>query len=215
MDLYRVLGVDREASPEEIKRGYRRMAKAVHPDMPEGSTERFALVKLAYDVLGDELRRARYDRDGVVEDKPVDNAWAQAVNLIAGFFDQVVSSDPANASRRDVLQVVRGLLDQRVQQLYGLKAQLETQRGQWTLLKGRITRKSEGPNLLAGMVSAKLSAIESALGQTADHLRQCKAAQQMLLDYEFRSDRAASALRPVLPGGQWTTGNFGFGGRAW
>ncbi|MDX1511854.1 MAG: J domain-containing protein, partial [Nitriliruptorales bacterium] len=63
MDLYEVLGVDRTASVEEIKKAYRRRVREVHPDAG-GDEETFKQVTHAYQVLTDGDRRARYDRTG-------------------------------------------------------------------------------------------------------------------------------------------------------
>jgi curved DNA-binding protein CbpA len=63
-DPYGVLGVGRQASPDEIARAYRRAARATHPDGggSDAGAERFQLVSDAYDVLRDPGRRAGYDR---------------------------------------------------------------------------------------------------------------------------------------------------------
>jgi molecular chaperone DnaJ len=62
-DHYEVLGVDRSASPEAIKKAYRRLARELHPDVnPSGdAAERFKLVTHAYDVLSDPQQRQQYD----------------------------------------------------------------------------------------------------------------------------------------------------------
>jgi DnaJ-class molecular chaperone len=59
-DLYSVLGVGRSASPDEIKRAYRRLASQHHPDKG-GDTQRFQQIQSAYDVLSDPDKRAQYD----------------------------------------------------------------------------------------------------------------------------------------------------------
>jgi molecular chaperone DnaJ len=62
-DHYEVLGVDRAATPEEIKKAYRKLARELHPDVnpSEDAAERFKLVTHAYDVLSDPDQRERYD----------------------------------------------------------------------------------------------------------------------------------------------------------
>lgn len=64
LDPYVVLGVRRQASPEEIARAYRRAARSTHPDGggSGAGSERFQAVSDAYDVLRDPGRRAGYDR---------------------------------------------------------------------------------------------------------------------------------------------------------
>ena len=62
-DHYEVLGLERTATPEEIKKAYRRLARELHPDVnpSEDAAERFKLVTHAYDVLSDPDQRERYD----------------------------------------------------------------------------------------------------------------------------------------------------------
>ena len=63
-DFYKVLGVSKTATQDEIKKAYRKLAKDLHPDKNEGDKkieERFKEVSAAYDTLGDTKRRAEYD----------------------------------------------------------------------------------------------------------------------------------------------------------
>ena len=61
VNYYRVLGVSREASQEEIRSAYRRLAKDRHPDRMGGSTEEFSLLQEAHAVLSDPNRRRAHD----------------------------------------------------------------------------------------------------------------------------------------------------------
>jgi molecular chaperone DnaJ len=64
-DHYKVLGVDRKASADEIKKAYRKLARKYHPDKNPGDAKaeaRFKEISLAHDVLGDPDKRKDYDR---------------------------------------------------------------------------------------------------------------------------------------------------------
>ena len=60
-DYYGVLGVSSTASPKEITKAYRKLARSHHPDAKGGNEERFKEVTAAYDVLGDDAKREEYD----------------------------------------------------------------------------------------------------------------------------------------------------------
>ena len=66
-DYYRILGVKKDASAQEIKRAYRRLARRYHPDVNPGDKagqERFKGINEAYEVLSDPEKRAKFDRLG-------------------------------------------------------------------------------------------------------------------------------------------------------
>jgi len=76
-DYYELLGLKRDAKPEDIKKAYRRLARKYHPDVNPGdkaAEERFKLTSEAHDVLSDPKKRAVYDRFGQYSDNLADAA---------------------------------------------------------------------------------------------------------------------------------------------
>jgi molecular chaperone DnaJ len=71
-DYYEILGVSRNATDEEIKKAYRRLALAYHPDRNQGNLEaeeRFKEINQAYEVLSDAEKRASFDRFGTIDQR--------------------------------------------------------------------------------------------------------------------------------------------------
>ncbi len=67
-DYYKILGVDRNASQEEIRKAFHRLAHQYHPDKG-GDPEKFKEINEAYQVLSDPVKRAQYDKFGQVSDR--------------------------------------------------------------------------------------------------------------------------------------------------
>src|ERR687891_2647766 len=86
-DYYKVLGVKRDAKPEDIKKAYRRLARKHHPDVNPGdkaAEERFKMTTEAHDVLSDPKKRSVYDRFGQYSDNLADAAARGAAGGPAG-----------------------------------------------------------------------------------------------------------------------------------
>lgn len=79
-DYYQALGVKREASTDDIRKAYRRLARKHHPDLNPGdkaSEDRFKEVQEAYDILSDSKKRKMYDQYGFYSEQGFPGAGAQ------------------------------------------------------------------------------------------------------------------------------------------
>lgn len=90
-DPYDVLGIGKDASPEEIKAAYRARSKAAHPDAG-GSVEEFQRIKSASMVLLDPSKRKQFDEEGIIDDGGPDNKVTRATEQVAHFFIHQVNT---------------------------------------------------------------------------------------------------------------------------
>ncbi|MGH3423756.1 MAG: molecular chaperone DnaJ [Nocardioidaceae bacterium] len=112
-DYYETLGVNRNASAEEIKKAYRRKARELHPDVnPDPETqEQFKAVTMAYEVLSDPEKREFYDRGG----DPFSTGGAAGGfgqgfsfnDIMDAFFGQSAQRGPRTRSRRGQDALIR------------------------------------------------------------------------------------------------------------
>ena len=99
-DYYSILGVQRTASAEEIKKAYRNLAFKYHPDRNpdnKAAEEMFKKITEAYDVLGDEKKRAQYDRYGSSSNS-YENAYSYNTSgSYSNYYRNSYSENPFNS----------------------------------------------------------------------------------------------------------------------
>lgn len=95
-DYYEILGVAKDASQEDIKKAYRRLAKKYHPDVCKepDANEKFAEIQVAYDCLGDPEKRANYDTYGTEDPQQGFGGFGGGQGGFGGFggFDDIFST---------------------------------------------------------------------------------------------------------------------------
>ena len=74
-DYYKTLGVSRNATQDEIKKAFRKLARTHHPDAG-GDEAKFKEINEAYEVLSDEKKRKLYDQYGTASESQIPHGWS-------------------------------------------------------------------------------------------------------------------------------------------
>lgn len=110
-DYYEVLGISRDASDEEIKKAYRKLAFQYHPDRnkDKGAEEKFKEINEAYEVLSDPQKRANYDRFGQADISEFGTGFEDfGFGSFGDIFDAFFGGGGATRSRRRRSAAERG-----------------------------------------------------------------------------------------------------------
>jgi molecular chaperone DnaJ len=100
MDPYEVLGVTRDASPEDIRKAYRKLAVQHHPDKG-GDQEKFKQISAAYEVLSDEQKRSNFDQFGTADGPQMPDMG----EMFRNFFGQAAGGPPRRQDRQYIISI--------------------------------------------------------------------------------------------------------------
>jgi curved DNA-binding protein CbpA len=186
-DLYSVLGVERNATQDEIHRAYRHRAKISHPDSG-GSVEAFKKLATAYDTLSDKKRRERYDSTGQVEPALPDNLDVNAFEVLAGKLGMII-----HAEQDVTLMDIGAFIEQTIRKdITQYRADIENQRRaieRLTRLQARVKCKANGEdNKLARLLAWHELSAKSHIKTDEEAVCIRERALEILEDYSFADD---------------------------
>ena len=182
MNLYKILEIDKTATPDEIRKAYKRMASKHHPDKENGDEERFKEVQSAYDVLSDPVKKGRYDEDGtVIEDDFKGAAIDEVIKLVSSEID---ASD--DFDMRNIFRVVEDNLHKKTlnheHSLEGAKIHLKKLKR----LADKVIRKSGGENMFSTIIENKISMTEKDIKFIGFSLTVFAEAANILSEYDYK-----------------------------
>ena len=182
-DLYKVLGVAKDAEHSEIRKTYKKKASGCHPDKnpdnPEATKEFQALVR-AYTILSDAEKRERYDRTGSSEEEP--NAEEMANNMIAELFFKHAENDSFLA--KNYITPVTKSIQASLKKCKSEKTWLSTS---YKRLEYLIS-KTEGTSSFAIILNRRLSEIKGKLEHAKTGVKVMSLALELLQDYAYTGD---------------------------
>jgi len=195
-DLYRDLGLDKKATPDQVKRAYHRKAKGSHPDTG-GDAEQFARVKRAYDVLSDPKRRLTYDKTGHAEDPAPDNDHVKAMEIIASLVEHFIAGTDETVFAIDLVQVMRQELSQMRGRCHTQLFQAQRKVARAEKLAKRFRARGR-VNQIRRMIEGRRDLFARNLTDINSALRQIDLALELLKDYSFDRELCVSKTSSVL-----------------
>jgi curved DNA-binding protein CbpA len=179
MTLYDDLGVPKDASPDEIKRAYRRKAKQNHPDRKGGSTDAMSTINRAYMTLSDPEKRERYDRmgdDGSHGVKPTIEQRAHQA-LMQGFAQLMERA----SDDMDWFKLLRDGISQQKAKVKQNKQMAERDIRRTEKARKRI----RGGTLFDGLLDQRLLSARNAIAGFEEELLVIAESEKMLRGYEM------------------------------
>ena len=171
MNHYDALGVPRDASTDQIKKAWRKKAKAQHPDRANGDATEMAKTNAAYEVLADPQRRAQYDGTG--QDVPPMEKETRVELMVMQAF-QSVAARPGN-----MIKNAHGWLEQAHQKALVNGAEAHNAATKVKERIARLSRKGEGKNLAKMVLEPMLQSAQHAVNASAEEANLLKEAMAL------------------------------------
>ena len=182
MTHYDTLGVPRDATPEDIKRAYRRASAQHHPDRPHGDEAQMTKVNIAYKVLSDPAKRKHYDETGE-DDAPSEaqSITEEATARLAALFDSFLEQGDAT---QDCIRAI----------LQGMQIAIEAERREIKKFKHRLAelerkrklvrRKKPGVDAFAGVITLKLEKLSLEIAKRERYVKVLERVRELAAEYE-------------------------------
>ena len=184
MNPYTILRVSPQATEEEIKISYRKLAQQNHPDKG-GDAEMFKQINLAYSILSDPDRKKHFDATGQFNINPglTEEALGNLSKVLNHFLNQINPEleDLIVCMKNDVNREKK-FLNEQISLCIAAITKLEK-------FLRKIKRKKEGENVLKAFVQVQITAQENNIKSHNRNLEVCAKMLELLEDYEFNEEQ--------------------------
>lgn len=194
-DPYAELGVDKSASPADVKKAYRKAAKKAHPDQG-GSQEAFQRVNGAYLVLSDPESREEFDRTGKTRDRSStqDATLGQAMQLVASLLSQALGAEE-DPGQIGLLNIMADCIKRDLGNKQKKRAQIERAKARAEkMLKQHLKakKKSERPGVLVGIIESQIRDMTDMVRRGQAEEKVYQVALEIVWSYDFSKDQAST-----------------------
>ena len=186
-DLYDVLGVDKNASKDDIKKSFRQKAKKTHPDAG-GNAEEFKELTNAYAILIDDNKRKRYDNgENVDATEAKVSTEDKAIQMLMGEFTKFFQDAQLVKTQNSVEHITR-MLTATVQNAKKRQVELKSLNKELTSrvkkLKLKTKKATRGLDIAKTAAEAVLGKIKSERAQVLEDIRVMQKGLNILKEYE-------------------------------
>jgi curved DNA-binding protein CbpA len=202
MNLYEILGLNKDASSDKIRSAYRKKAQKCHPDKAGGDKEEFQRILNAYSILSDSEKRIEYDTTGSVDPKKLtvrDRAISEVANLLFASLQQI------DFKHTDLIKTMKSSVQDRIRQVAQARVGISKHVERNNEIVNRISTSSM-TNILADMLNADSREQEDKEKQLALGILVFNEMLAVLADYSYMCDKQAEQSDP------YTMRFFTFGG---
>lgn len=206
--LYETLGVPEDATEDQIKEAYRKLAKKLHPDAPDGDAEAFKSLSHAVAILSDPDKRSQYDRTGSENTaSPEERENAMALELLSKMFSHLFTMAEFDPATHDPLIATKKLIKMD-------RAKAQEAENKITLVLNRMRKtikrlKRKGKDMKASKLACVLDALEKStmheLEGATRAQRVCNKALLILKEHDYELDKKPAA--PVFSAGGFFKGD--------
>lgn len=180
-DLYKVLGVGKFASKEEIKKAYKKLAKEHHPDTQNGDEEMFKKIVEAYNVLTDDEMRAIYDKTGQKEKMPDDEKVIEFLRVT--IIPSILNSP--NVYEKDVIKAltmyIQDNIDTHVEQIQYYEKEIVKLSG----VVDRFVVKNGKPNVFREVIKEMIADKRNHVTYYQSEIKFYRYVLEFVKDYEY------------------------------
>lgn len=180
MNPYTVLQVSPQASIEEIKTSYRKLAQQNHPDKG-GNVETFQQINLAYSILSDPLRRKHFDSTGEYNFNI--NLKEEALGNLSMVLNHFINQ--INPDLEDLIVLMKNDINREKNQLNVLVSNCLTVIAKLEKVLKKLKKKKEGENILKMFTTQQIKLQENNIITNNKKIEVCDVMLDILEDYEF------------------------------
>lgn len=208
-DPYAILGVEKDATAEQVKAAARKIYRKTHPDLAGGNGEAFSRARRAEQILLDEESRRVFDTTGRVDEERADNKRARMVEVVLRTFDGALSAHINGMLDLRKCNMPKHMAESIRSQVPTVERQIEKAESDRALLRDlakRLKYDKDGDDPISAALRQKIQGVEVALRQLKDSIDAMNEAVDMLGGYSFKFDQADEMMRMIGAAGTlWTT----------